>query len=318
MSKALKFRDDKTFTIIQFTDIHWHNGEMLDRETQNLMTMALDHITPDLVTLTGDILSGGNCKDPRESLRQVVAVFEERRIPWAAVLGNHDYEGTVSREDLVEEMASYSMSLTEPGPGDISGSGNYVLRMQSSDHKNTTAALYFLDSGRGAPTDIGGYDWIRRDQIEWYVHESTSLTHEAGEPLPALAFFHIPIPEYDEVWDLHTCYGMKYEPVCCPRVNTGFFAAMHEMGDVMGTFVGHDHINDYEGDLYGIRLCYCRGTGFHTYGREGFPRGARIIQLMEGEREFRTWQYLADGSTLPRYSEHAPAGRVLSGEEQAT
>lgn len=306
------FRDDKTFTIVQFTDIHWHNGEAEDRQTQELMEMTIDNVDPDLVVLTGDTLSGGNCKDPRASLRQVADIFEERKVLWASAFGNHDYEGSASREELMEEMNSCPMCLAEAGPEDITGVGNYVLKIQSSQSENTAAALYLIDSGRGAPTDIGGYDWIRRDQIEWYINESTALTNEAGKPLPALAFFHIPIPEYDEVWDLHTCYGVKYEAVCCPRVNTGLFAAMHEMGDVLGVFVGHDHINDYEGDLHGIRLCYCRGTGSHTYGREGFPRGARVIRLTEGERNFGTWQYLADGSSLRQFPEHVPAGRVLT------
>jgi calcineurin-like phosphoesterase family protein len=312
MSKTLKFRDDKTFTIVQFTDTHWHNGEPPDGQTQELMEMVLDQVKPDLVALTGDILSGGNCIAPRESLRQVVTIFEERAIPWAFAIGNHDCEGSVSREELMEFMVSFSMNLSEPGPSDISGVGNYVLRVQSSNDENTAALLYFLDSGREAPTDIGGYDWIRRDQIEWYINKSTSLTHEVGKPLPALAFFHIPIPEYDEVWDHHTCYGVKYEAVCCPKVNTGLFAAMHEMGDIIGVFVGHEHINDYDGDLYGVRLCYGRGTGFHTYGKEGFLHGARIIQLIEGEREFKTWLHLEDGSVLMQSPEHAPAGRVLT------
>lgn len=311
----LRFRDDKTFTIVQFTDIHWHNGEPEDKNTQELMEMAVDQVRPDLVALTGDILSGGNCKDPRASLLQAVAVSEERKIPWAFTFGNHDSEGSVLREGLMEVMASCAMNLSEPGPEDISGMSNYVLRIQNSHDGGPAAALYFLDSGRHPPTDIGGYDWIRRDQIEWYIDESTSLAYEAGKPLPALAFFHIPIPEYDEVWDLHSCYGVKYEPVCCPRVNTGLFAAMHEMGDVIGILVGHDHINDYEGDLHGIRLCYCRGTGHHAYGKEGFLRGVRVIQLIEGEHCFGTWQYLADGSTLFRSREHVPAGRVLTEEE---
>ena len=130
--------------------------------------------------------------------------------------------------------------------------------------------------------------------------------------MPALAFFHIPIPEYDEVWDFHNCYGVKYENVCCPRINTGFFAAMHEMGDVMGTFVGHDHVNDFWGELHGIRLCYGRGTGYNTYGRDGFLRGARVIQLSEGKRGFETWLRLANGSIITNQPAHAPINRVFT------
>jgi len=298
MTKPLVFRNDGTFTIVQFTDLHWHNGEPADRQTQELMEMVVDEVAPDLVALTGDTLAGGGCLEPRASLRQVVSPFEERGILWASVFGNHDDEGSMSREELMDVMTSCTMNLAEPGPADISGLGNYILRVQSADTRNTAAVLYFLDSGSYAPTAIGGYNWIRRDQIEWYVGESTSLTQATGTPLPSLAFFHIPIPEYDEVWEHHVCHGAKYEAVCCPRVNTGLFAAMHEMGDVMGTFVGHDHINDYEGELHGIRLCYCRGSGYNTYGREGFARGARIIQLAEGEGGFKTWQHLSDGSVV--------------------
>ena len=40
-------------------------------------------------------------------------------------------------------------------------------------------------------------------------------------------------------------YGTRMEKACAPAINTGMFAAMKEAGDVMGTFVGHDHDNDY-------------------------------------------------------------------------
>ncbi len=314
MSTTLAFRKDGTFTIVQFTDVHWHNGEPEDRQSQQLMETVLDESNPDLVVLTGDIIAGGGCRDPRASLHQVASIFEGRAMPWAATFGNHDDEGGVSRQELMDVMVSCKMCVAEPGPQDISGVGNYLLRVQNSENQGVAAVLYFIDSGGYASTGIGGYGWIKRDQIAWYIDQSRTLTHEAGEPLPALAFFHIPLPEYDEVWDLHTCYGVKHEAVCCPRINTGLFAAMHEMGDVMGTFVGHDHINDYEGGLHGIRLCYCRGTGYHTYGKEGFRRGARVIQLTEGRHAFESWQHLADGTTITASPEHAPAGRVLTEE----
>ncbi|MDA1193508.1 MAG: metallophosphoesterase family protein, partial [Candidatus Poribacteria bacterium] len=192
------------------------------------------------------------------------------------------------------------------------GVGNYALSVQTRRGDDSGATLYFIDSNAYSETNIDGYGWIRRDQIEWYLDAAKKTRGDRPEPLPALAFFHIPIPEYDEVWDHRVCYGHKYEPVCAPRINTGFFAAMHQAGDVLGTFVGHDHVNDYDGELHGIRLCYGRQIGVGTYGREGFPRGARVIELTEGERSFKSWLRLEDGSRVDSQPTHEPQGRVLS------
>ena len=312
MENILRFRSDQPFKIVQFTDIHWHNGETPDQQSAKLMTRIAKTESPDLIVLTGDILAGGGCDDAADSLRQVIKTVETCKVPWAAVFGNHDDEGSADRHELMTVMQESRLSLSQPGPEEIPGVGNYILPIQNSEANATAAVLYFIDSGSYAPTDIGGYDWIRREQIAWYLQESAKLTAEAGHTLPALAFFHIPIPEYDEVWDFHTCYGVKYENVCAPQINTGFFAAMHEAGDVMGTFVGHEHVNDFWGDLHGIRLCYGRATGYNTYGREGFPRGARVIQLQEGERQFETWLHLDDGTIVRSQPEHAPLQRIFT------
>ena len=312
MKNILGFRSDQRFKIVQFTDIHWHNGEAPDQQSGKLMTQIAKAESPDLIVLTGDILSGAGCAYAADSLRQVIKIVEACEVPWAAVFGNHDDEGNADRHELMAVMQESTLSLSQPGPEDVPGVGNYVLPIQSSGTNTSAAVLYFLDSGSAAPTDIGGYDWIRREQIAWYLQESGEITAATGHPLPALAFFHIPIPEYDEVWDFHTCYGVKYENVCPPQINTGFFAALHEAGDVMGTFVGHEHVNDFWGELHGIRLCYGRATGYNTYGREGFPRGARVIQLQEGERHFETWLHLDDGTVVHSQPEHTPLQRVFT------
>lgn len=312
MENILRFRSNQHFKIVQFTDIHWHNGEAPDQQSAELMTQIAKAESPDLIVLTGDILSGGGCEDAADSLRQVIETVEACGVPWAAVFGNHDDEGSADRHELMAVMQESRSCLSQPGPEDVPGVGNYTLSIQNSEAVASAAVLYFIDSGSYSPTDIGGYDWIRREQIAWYLQESAKLTAEAGHLLPALAFFHIPIPEYDEVWDFHTCYGVKYENVCAPQINTGFFAALHEAGDVMGTFVGHEHINDFWGDLHGIRLCYGRATGYNTYGREGFPRGARVIQLQEGERQFETWLHLDDGTVVHSQPEHTPLQRTFT------
>lgn len=312
IEKVLKFRSNRCFKVVQFTDIHWHNGEAPDQQSAALITRVTEAESPDLVVLTGDILAGGGCDDAAESLRQVVGVLDACGKPWAAVFGNHDDEGSADRHQLMEVLSDSPLSLSQPGPPDIPGVGNYILPIHSFAADVPAALLYFLDSGSYASTDIGGYDWIRREQIAWYLQESARFTAEVGYPLPALAFFHIPIPEYDEVWDFHTCYGVKYENVCAPRINTGFFAAMHEAGDVLGTFVGHEHVNDFWGDLHGIRLCYGRASGYNTYGREGFPRGGRVIQLQESERQFETWLHLDDGTIVREQPEHTPLQRTFT------
>ena len=312
MKNRLRFGNTGRFKIVQFTDIHWHNGESADQQSAALMEKVAHAESPDLIVLTGDILSGGGCNDALESLRQIVEILERCGTPWAAVFGNHDDEGTATRHELMDVMQESVLSLSEPGPADVPGVGNYILTVQSSEGVDPAALLYFIDSGSYAPTDIGGYDWIRREQIMWFLGESGKFTASVGNPLPALAFFHIPLPEYDEVWDFHTCYGAKYENICAPQLNTGFFAALHEAGDVMGTFVGHDHINDFWGDLHGIRLCYGRATGYNTYGREGFPRGARVVALQEGAQQFETWLHLDDGTVVHEQPAHTPLTRSFT------
>lgn len=311
MGSHLQFRSDGTFKIVQFTDLHWAEGGTADQQTHRLMAQVLEAEQPDLVVLTGDLLSGGECEDPAVSLQQALRAAVESGIPWCAVYGNHDDEGSLSRADLMALQQTLPGCLSEAGPEAVSGVGNYVLTIHSAQEESLAAALYFLDSRSYAPEAIGGYGWITRDQIAWYLDTSRELARQfpVSPPLPALAFFHIPLPEYDTVWNAHPCRGVKYEAVCCPRLNTGLFAAFVEAGDVMGTFVGHDHVNDYEGELYGIRLCYGRATGYNTYGREGFPRGARVIQMQEGLRGFTTWLRLDDGSVVTEQPEHAPFGK---------
>ena len=257
----LRFRPDRTFTIVQLTDVHWSNGEPEDQRTRALMESVLDAERPYLVALTGDIVDGDASRDAAEAYRQVVAPIEARSLAWAAVFGNHDDEGSHSREQLLDVARSCRGGLTRRGPRGISGIGNYVLRIGGARGGGLAAVLYFLDSGAYSPNGVGQYAWITRDQIEWYLRTSRRLAAEhPGGKLPALAFFHIPLPEYDEVWRTAPCRGSRHEPVCAPSLNSGF-RALVEAGDVMGNF-GPRPRQRFEGELHGIRLCYGRASGF--------------------------------------------------------
>lgn len=299
MLRSLSFREDGTFKILQFTDVHMGDGEDgadKDAKSVALMGRLIEEEQPDFIVYTGDLSWSHGVKNPVKGFRLAISPAIASGRPWAAVFGNHDSEEGVTRQELMDVLLESDTCMAEPGPEHLSGMGNYMLSIQSSAGGKEAALLYFLDSGCEAPEHVGGYEWIHGDQVEWYAQVSKEMTGKNGSPLPSLAFFHIPLPEYDTVWHTGAVSGNKFERVCSPKLNSGLFARMVEMGDVMATFVGHDHDNDYIGELHGISLCFGRTTGYNCYGK--LQRGARVIQLIEGKREFRTWLRLEDGSVL--------------------
>jgi hypothetical protein len=305
----LQFRENGTFTIVQFTDIHWKNGGPEDEASYALMKQVIQRETPDLVVFTGDVIHSEACRDPLASYGSAVRAATEAGVKWAAVFGNHDADSPhVTKEQLIALQQNLPGCVTEAGPQLDDRLGNTCIEIAASGGGQAKAALYLLDSGGDTDHPVGGYQWITHSQIGWYKEQAGRLLLEnGGEPVPALAFFHIPLPEYNELWDYHTCYGVNYEGMGCAKVNSGLFAAFLETGDVRGTFTGHDHINDFWGKLHGIRLHYGRGTGCGAYGREGMLRGARVIRLNEAApAAFTTWLRLEDGSVVEAQPVHKP------------
>lgn len=83
----------------------------------------------------------------------------------------------------------------------------------------------------------------------------------------------------------HGVTGERNEDECTGAFNGGLFAAALGRGDVLGIFCGHDHVNDYAGDYFGVRLGYAASAGFAPYGLGGEDahrlRGARVFLLDE-------------------------------------
>lgn len=105
-----------------------------DNLTHTLLDRTLDAEKPDMVIFSGDQLNGqGTTWDPKSVLAKFALAVTDRGIPWAAVFGNHDDEEGMSREDQMTLMAGMPYSVVEPGPKDIHGVGNYVLKVWSPD-----------------------------------------------------------------------------------------------------------------------------------------------------------------------------------------
>ncbi|MBL7965558.1 MAG: metallophosphoesterase [Prolixibacteraceae bacterium] len=297
----LKFGKDSTFKIAQFTDIHWENSSPECVRTIETIQFVLNVEKPDLVILTGDIVTD---VPAREGWLALTKTFVDAKIPFAVTLGNHDAEPEITRDQIFELLETLPYFVGSKGP-ELYGCGNYALSVKSSDGKSVASAIYCMDSN-DYPKDkmIGHYDWIRYDQIGWYRNTSEQYTvQNKGFPLPAIMFFHIPLPEYNNVVSKETTIGVINEGVASAGINSGLFASMVEKKDVMGVFVGHDHENNYIGIHHEIALAFGQVTGADAYG--DLERGSRIIELREGEFSFNTWIRTKSGI---QYKYNYPSG----------
>lgn len=291
--KHFPLRDDGTFRICQLTDIHLEHDRLHEEREQTcaLIKNAVRDTNPDLIVITGDLAWG-----PHDDLEidRLASIMEELGVAWAPVLGNHDGQdlvggGEAGREMFAGFLANRKGGLFELGLKDVAGHGNYTITVGGTPDAPKWV-LYLLDSRES------GFDF---SQVLWYKKTSEAFGNDHSE----LAFFHIPIPEYDTVWDYGDCLGYNQEQVAAMPLNVGMFSAMVRRGRMRGTFVGHDHVNDFEGTLRGIRLCYGRGSGYQCYGMNGFEHGARIIDLkLDGT--FDTQIYTESGALYHQQREH--------------
>jgi 3',5'-cyclic AMP phosphodiesterase CpdA len=306
--------------IVQFTDTQ--DGPNTDPRTVALIRAVLDDQKPDLVVFTGDQLTRA-CKTPddvRKAIDNIVRPVDERRIPWLVVFGNHDEDQTpatgLDEASMLRIYMSYPYNVNRTGPEGITGTGNMNLLVRGRHSDDPVFAVWAIDSGRYAPAKIAGqvleedallgwgwmptWDWIKHDQVSWYTRTSEKLEREHGRKVPSLMFFHIPLQEFRTMYDndaykrahpelglipQHGVVGERNEDECPGPFNSGLFAAALERGDVKGIFVGHDHVNDYVGNYFGILLGYSANSGFATYGLGGPEnhrmRGARVFQIDE-------------------------------------
>lgn len=327
----LRFRHDGTFKILQVADMHYGNGAVTrcrdvppaeaarcsDLNTTRFLARMIRAEEPDLIAFTGDNIFGASATDAAESLFKAFIPAMQSKIPWAAVLGNHDQESTMSREELMSFMSlmDYSVSQVNPSNGDlrrIDGFGNYNIMVKGafgSELVNTSVLkLDFLDTGdHEVVNGVRTYGYIKESQLAW-LRNNSQLLRVSSEQV-ALGFFHIPIPEVRDLW-YKEYRGQYQEAVACSSVNPGVLKTLVSMGDVKAVFMGHDHLNDFCGDIDGIWFCYGGGFGYHAYGRAGWPRRARVIlaNLKKGKKAWmgvesiRTWKRL-DNEELTKIDE---------------
>ncbi|OTA06998.1 phosphoesterase, putative [Trichoderma parareesei] len=341
--------DNGRFKIMQVGDLHLSTGVgecrdavpdsykggkcEADPRTLDFLTKMLDEEKPDLVILSGDQVNGDTAPDAPSAIYKYASLLIERKIPYAAIFGNHDDEKSMSREGQMALMETLPYSLSQAGPVDVDGVGNYYIEVLARGHNEHSAlTIYLLDTHAYSPDErhYPGYDWVKPSQIDWFKRTSASLkknhdgyTHRHMD----IAFIHIPLTEYAD-WDKPRV-GEWREGVTAPVYNTGFHDALIEEGVVMVS-AGHDHVNDYcslssHGDetksflpgwdqklplesekdkdkdaaankVPAMWMCYSGGIGFGGYaGYDGYIRRLRLFEVDTEEARITTWKRVEFG-----------------------
>lgn len=322
----LKFNEDGKFKIMIFADSQ--DDENLEETTAQLMREALDAYSPDLVVFLGDNTVAGGYENQAKAIEAIVTPCVERDIPFTLVFGNHDQEQGVEKEVLLREYQKYDGCLAYDADPSLYGCGNHNLPILASDGLSIAFNLWFVDSGTST-AEAGGYDYVREDQIQWYKDTAATLkVLNGGEVVPAIHFQHIIVTEayealgmtelpfgiedfiYDNtnylpIPDFGSYTGYVFEPPCPSHINGGQMDAWLETGDVMATFYGHDHINDFTTTYEGIDITTVPTVGCNSYSND-INRGVGLITL--DENDLTTYQYealrmydfaLSEGSKIP-------------------
>lgn len=309
----LKFNSEGKFKILLFGDIHENKDYETNprfKDMRKLMVAAVEEYKPDLCVLLGD-----NCNTDlylespekfKKLLEDIIEPITSRKIPVAAVLGNHEHDN--GHEDEIVEVYSQTegMIMRNDAPAEITGNANFKELIYSSDGEKPVFCLWFIDSNNCCEDrSISHYDYVHPDQIEWFEAECEKLKElNGGKPMPSFVFQHTPVYEEYELlrkarfWELpvsvkgynsrsKTRYvgkkgveGYVGEGPCSPEINMGQFESWKKVGGVLGAFFGHDHLNDFSGFVDGIFLAQHKTAGFRAY-TDGCRSCVRLVTIDE-------------------------------------
>ena len=304
IAATLPFREDGTFTVLQFTDTHYIAGDPRSQRALECVKEAIEGVKPDLIIHTGDIVFG---KPDLQSAREILAPLAESGIPWAVALGNHDSQFGATREEMFSLIRSLPGCINTATKDGIYGCSNDVIALKGDS--GADRVFYLFDSMDAVilkgEEEIHSYDFIRYNQIGWYRSHSQKFTADnGGVPVPSLAFFHIPLCELQEALDNGAQWvGNNCEPPCPSRLNSGLCAQFRELQDVEAIVTGHDHDCDYVLNYSRMFYIYGRFSGCDTVynhlGRSGLSEnkisGCRLFTFKEGVPGFETCVRLQGG-----------------------
>ena len=277
---CLKISNPSKFTILQFTDVHLFFGKELaetyNKRSEEAIKKLVALAKPDILMVTGDLWRDNPPEKLEEYMRYGVEKCAALGVPWAFAWGNHD---------KLNDFAVGHKALTEAKNSLYHGgdsAGNYVIDIVDK-HRKTVCQLVCLNTEG---------DGLGASQQKW-MHELAEKSVKLS--VPRFAFFHIPIKQYSDAWNSGTAKGFKAEGTGIGKEDGSSLPLLKAL-NVKACFCGHDHINDYSGNVEGVDLVYGRATGYGGYGDSELPKGAKLITVNAKTGQY-TWEsILPDGT----------------------
>ena len=314
-SNEIRFRPSGRLVIMQVSDAQ--DMKYIRKAMAKMLDNAYDMIKPDLVLFTGDNILGNHLLDARfgsrqiaggkaatmrvmrESIDNICAPLEKRKIPFAMIYGNHDDRNLVSKDEQADIYRSYSMCLPMNNRNGSVDCDTYNILVLPAEGDSPVFNLWMLDSAWYDKKADKCFEAIKPETVAWYKKTAAKLAEEnGGTPVPSLMFAHIPLPAilnlveqcgandigavntHERGWcrlrpDLARGTLKEYPSVLAD--DAGLFDAAVQFGDVKGIVSGHDHMNCFEGKYKGIEFVQTSCASFRCYG-DG-SRGVRVFEF---------------------------------------
>ena len=298
---------EEDFKILQLTDIHLGGSNFSYRKDKLALSAVyklIEYTKPDLVIVTGDLVFplgimsfSFNNSAP---IMQFASFMRNINIPWAFTYGNHDTESLAvlseQEVDALFQSLSFKKSRNLLYPyiqPNIYGRNNQIIEIRNKENR-LLQALFLLDSNSYTGKGFDSYDYIHEDQVAWYEKSILDLSKKEGKMISSLAFFHMPLQEYQEAYTLYkegsdeVLYhfgkiGEKKETICISKHPSSLFSKAVELGSTKAMFCGHDHLNTISLTYQGIQLTYGLSIDYLAYPdieEKTEQRGATLITLL--------------------------------------
>lgn len=305
-ARDLHFRADGSFRVLLIADPQ--DDDTPEPDMAAMIAASIRESKPDLIVVMGDLVEDwavsegadengewhalayeetlANC---RAAIRQVFAPIIASGVPYAAILGNNDYQSGVSAADWYKLLKAQKGILLPQTIDDRDGRIDNRLSIYGADGEETLR-LFLLDTGTGGVTDA---------QIAAFEQKNDR------RDIPAVVLQHIPVIEYACLWRFCAPWDENAFPLgdffrvkrsdCIPRAAERIpfwsgavsrqFASWQRCGNVIGAYFGHLHNISAEGVYGGVRL----GAVYSDRWDGAYRHGVMLLTFRENDvRNYET------------------------------